>query len=140
MPRPRPYLAFVLLVAALLSPACGDDTQAPTTPTVTPPEINEPFDGTLTVHGAAIHSFTVQRPGTVKVTIAALDPDTAAILGLALGTWNGLACDIKLASTTATLNTTVTGTASTIGNFCAYIHDVGNLTAPLGYQIVVTHF
>lgn len=140
MPRPSPYLALGLLTAALLSTACGDDT-TPTNPTTTtPPEITEPFDGTVTVNGAATHPFTVQRAGTVTARIAALEPDATVVLGLALGTWNGAVCDLRVVSTNATLNTSVTGTASTVGGFCVYIHDVGGLTAPAAYQLVVTHF
>ena len=140
MYRTSPYLPLALLTVALLSPACGNDSQTPTTPTATPPETTDTFDGTVTVNGAVIHPFTVQRAGTVTVRIAALEPDATVVLGLNLGTWNGLVCDLKLAATSATLNTLITGTASTSGDFCAYIHDVGKLTAPASYQIVVTHF
>jgi hypothetical protein len=130
----------VVLVAAATAAACSDDPFDDTPTAPTPTEISRTFDGVVTINGAVTHAFDVQRPGTVTVRFEALEPDAAAVLGLSLGTWNGTVCDIKLAADNATQGTTVIGTASTTGNFCARIYDVGKLTAPSGYLIVVTHF
>ena len=141
MNRPSPYLLCAPLFAALLASACGSDSATPTTPTATAPaETTETFDGTVTINGAATHPFAVQRPGTVTVRFAVIEPDSTAVLSLSLGTWNGAACQWVIAVDAATQGTTVTGTASTAGSFCARILDVGKLTAPASYQIVVTHF
>lgn len=140
MIRSFAFRCVLLFVTAALGVACAEDpiSDNPTAPT--PAETTETFDGTVTINGAVTHPFAVLRPGTVTVRFAALEPDATAVLGLSLGTWNGTVCDIKLAADGATQGTTVVGTAATIGNFCARIYDVGKLTAPSGYQIVVTHF
>ena len=141
MPRLSPFLVLALLTAALLGPGCGDNTPAMTNQNApSPVPIDVPFDGIVTVNGAVTHPFDVQRPGQVIVRFAALEPDASVVLGLSLGTWNGVVCDIKLAADKATQGTTITGTASTAGSFCARVYDVGSLTGPVSYQIVVTHY
>jgi hypothetical protein len=57
-----------------------------------------------------------------------------------MGTWNGSACQIILANDNAALNVTLTGTANSVGQFCARVYDVGKLTATVDYSIEVTHF
>lgn len=134
------YLFGALLTLALLAPACGsDDPVTPTDPTP-PSETSEIFDGTVTVNGAVTHPFIVQRAGTVVARLAIVDPDAAAVIGMSLGTWNGAACQIILANDNAVLGVTLTGTASVAGSFCVRAYDVGKLTSPTSYQIVVTHF
>jgi len=49
-------------------------------------------------------------------------------------------CQIILANDAATSLGVVTGTASTAGNFCVRVSDVGRLTAPTDYEITVRHF
>ena len=136
MYRPIPVLAL-FLTAGLFS-GCGD-TETPTTPTDPPVEIAEPFTGTLTVNGAATHPFVVQRAGQATATVTSLSPDSAAVISVSLGTWNGQVCQILLANDAATVNTTVVGTASA-GNFCVRVLDVGRLTAPTDYAVTVRHF
>lgn len=132
------YLSLIPL-AALLFVACGSD-DGPTSPTDTPTEIVEAgIPGRITVNGAATHQFVVGTTGTVRATLTALSPDPTAVVGLSLGTWNGASCQIIIANTNATLNTTVFGTAS-VGNFCVYVQDVGRLTAPVNYELTVGHY
>lgn len=147
MHRPNPFrLAALVAVAsaALGASACGNNS-LPTTPTdTTPPtQFTETFEGTVTINGAITHPFVVQRAGTATARLSALEPDPTATVGVSLGTWNGAVCDIKLANDSTTVSSAaanVTATATTAGNFCVRIYDVGKLTAPAGYQIVVTHF
>ena len=137
MYRPIPLLALIL--AASLCAACGDD-DTPTTPTPdTPTELTETFSGTLTVNGAATHPFVVQRAGNVTAALSSLSPDSAAVISLALGTWNGQSCQIIIANDAATTNSIAVGTASA-GNFCVRLSDVGRLTAPTDYSVTVRHF
>ena len=86
--------------------------------------------------------FVVQRAGTVVAQIVTLAPDSTAVISLSLGTWNGQVCQIILANDAATSGAlgVVTGTASTAGNFCVRVSDVGRLTAPTDYEIIVRHF
>ena len=138
-------LPALILGAAIFSTACDDDSPTtPTTPTA-PTALEDVFGGgdtalTLTVNGAATHPFIVQRVGEVSATINALEPDAAAVISIALGTWNGVTCQILLANDAATTNGSVIGQATTVGNFCVRLSDVGRLTAPTNYTITVKHF
>jgi hypothetical protein len=60
-------------------------------------------------------------------------------MGLALGTWNGSACQLVITKTDAAEATVITGAVSALGSLCVYIHDVGNLVRPTEYEIEVTH-
>jgi hypothetical protein len=134
----RTTLVLTLLLTAGFAAACGDD-DTPTAPTDPPVAVTEPFSGTLTLNGAATHSFIVQRAGTATATLTALSPDSAAVISLSLGTWNGQSCQIILANDAATTNSSVVGNASA-GNFCIRVLDVGRLTAPTDYTVTVQHF
>jgi LysM repeat protein len=133
-------LPALMLAATIFSAACDDDSiTTPTTPTA-PTELVEEFTGTLTVNGAATHPYVVQRVGVTSATINTLEPNAEAVVGIALGTWNGQSCQIIIANDAATTNSAATGQATSIGNFCARISDVGRLTAPTDYKITVRHY
>jgi hypothetical protein len=130
--------AFVCVLAGVV--ACGDDTPtAPDQPVQRPTVTEPPIQGRLTVNGAASHSFTTGS-GQISVTITELVPDSAAVIGVSLGTWNGSACQIVLANDNATQGAGVLGTASGPGNFCVRVYDVGKLTAATEYTLTVVHF
>ena len=131
-------LSFPLLVATTFI-GCGSNN-TPTVPTQpTPVTITESFSDSLNVNGARTHSFTVDRAGGVSAQVKALS-DQSATLGVGLGTFNGAACTIIISNTAAVLNTTVTGTAQSTGQFCVWVNDVGKLTAGVDYTIDVTHY
>jgi hypothetical protein len=134
----RRLFAFVpVMVAALLTTGCDDP--APAAPSAPPPaEINETFTGTVTVNGAQTHPFPVTTAGAISARFASLSVSDA-VVGLSLGTWNGQVCQIILANDNATASSVVPGTAS-VGAFCVRVYDVGRLTGPLDYEVVVTHF
>ena len=135
----RALWAPVLVFAAFAAGACGDDssTDLPTAPT--PIAVTETFEGRLTVNGAVTQPFVVGTAGTVTARVAALEPAEATI-GLSIGTWNGVTCQIVLANDNATVGASVTGSATSTGNYCVRVYDVGKLTAAVSYQITVTHF
>ena len=134
------FIRVCVLIAVLAGAAgCGDDTPtAPQQPTQRP-TVTEEFTGRLTVNGASTHSFTTGS-GQISVTITELVPDSAAVVGVSLGTWNGTACQIVLANDNATQAGAVLGTASGPGNFCARVYDVGKLAAATEYKVTVVHF
>jgi hypothetical protein len=66
-------------------------------------------------------------------------PDSAIVMGLSLGTWNGAACQIVLANDNATQGTVVTALASSLGSFCVRVYDVGRLVEPTSYELQVVH-
>jgi hypothetical protein len=136
----RHLTPFLMLLAATTLAGCSSNDDLPETPTQpTPVQITESFSGNLNVNGARTHSFAVDRAGTVTAQLKALS-DQAATIGVSLGTFNGSACAILLSKTDAVLNSTVTGTAQSTGQFCVWLNDVGKLTAGVDYTIDVTHY
>jgi hypothetical protein len=131
--------AFPVLVA-LTFVACDaqDPFEIPTSPDP-PTIITETFNGTVTPNGAQAHAFATQASGEVTATLKFLVPDPTIPMGFALGTWNGSNCTLVITKTDAIENTVIIGAVSALGNLCVYIHDVGNLSAPIEYQIEVLH-
>jgi hypothetical protein len=136
----RYFFTFLIpFVATFTLAGCGSDPiDTPTTPTE-PTQITETFSGTLNVNGARTHNFTVDRAGQVSAQLKTLS-DQAATVGVSLGTWNGQSCAIIITNTSAVLNTTVIGTASSLGQFCVWLNDVGKLTAGVDYSVDVIHY
>jgi hypothetical protein len=141
MVRSRASFLAVLAVAALVA-GCGSDTPIDTGLSSTPPSpTTETFSGEgLNPNGARVHPFAVQAPGTVTATLTALVPNSTVLIGLGLGTWNGVACNITLVNDSAFEGFTLTATASTAGNLCLRLFDNGRLVQPASYQVTVTHF
>jgi hypothetical protein len=128
-------LVFVCGAAA----GCGDDP-GPTTPITPPTQITENFTGTLNLFGAATHVFTTEQTGQAQATISSLTPDGAAKVSFMFGTWNGSYCTVTFVKDDATTGSNFLGNASGPGAFCVRVSDIGLLTAPTDYEIVVTHF
>jgi hypothetical protein len=128
-------------VLALLMAACSSNTTpTTTTPTPTPTTITDTFSGTLTKNGGHTHPFAVAVPGVVTATLVSLTPDSTLVVGLALGTWNGTACQVILPADNATQGTVVTGNISSAGNLCVRVYDsTGNVVNIETYQINVAH-
>ena len=132
----RSCLQVLVLTALVAGAACGSSSTTPTTPT--PTTTTETFTGTLNTNGAVSHPFSAAAAGTVTVTATTLDP--VATIGLALGTWNGVACQIVIANDAATMGTTVTGTVTAAGSLCARVYDAaGSVTDPVAYTLTVVH-
>ena len=129
-----------LLLGALLSTtACGDDA-APTAPTpTTPVTVTETFSGSINRNGAATHTFLAQGSGTVTVALTTLSPEGTEAIGLSLGTWNGTACQLVIANTAAAQGAIVIGVASSAGNLCIFVQDVGKVAVAASYEITVVH-
>jgi hypothetical protein len=131
-------LLFISLFVGIVG--CGDD-DPPTAPTppVSRPTVTETFSGTLTVNGGVTHSFNTGS-GQIIATLDALAPNNAAVIGVALGTWNGAACQIVIANDSAGQAVQVVGVATTTGSFCMRVYDVGQLAAATDYTVTVVHF
>src|SRR5437016_9519683 len=101
-------LGGLAMVAVLAAGACGGaNLTPPTTPTPVPQA--EIFSGTLNPNGAATHPFTSQAGGTVTATLTTVDPNV--VIGMSLGTWNGISCQVVIANDAAVITSVVTGTA-----------------------------
>jgi hypothetical protein len=134
----------LLLGAAILAmTACSNSaTQAPTTTTAAP--VTDTFTGTLSANGAFTHIFSVSTLGAVSVSIVSLSPNTAQVVGLSLGVWNGSACSTSpatggSASDIATTGSTITLNTTAAGSLCARLYDVGFITTPVLYSMQITH-
>jgi hypothetical protein len=136
---PRITRRLTVIVAVLALNACSSDE--PTTPTAptTPTIISETFSGSVTRNGAQTHPFATQGSGTVTAIITLLAPDNTVKMGLALGTWNGSACQLVITKDDAGENIAITGAVSALGSLCVRIYDVGNLTAATDYEIRIDH-
>ncbi len=138
-----------LLLAALTASACGSNS-TPSGPTGPPPTaVTDTFDGTLTVNGAVTQPFVVGTAGTVVVRLAALEPPTYVVngetlnttIGVGIGTWNGVSCQIVIANDHAIVGASATGNATATGNYCVRVYDAdGKLPQSVNYQITLTHF
>jgi len=135
-------LAVVSAIAlmALGTTACdsGDDT-TPTTPTVPTPVVTETFAGSININGAATFTFPTTAGGTVNATLRTLTPVSTVQVSLALGTWNGVNCQVVLNNDRASQGGTITGNVSGAGTLCVRISDIGQITQQTGFEIVVVH-
>jgi hypothetical protein len=133
------FSVFPLLLAATLAAAsCSDDTTT-TAPTTTTPTTTETFSDTVTVNGAKTHQFAVTTRGSVSATLKSLSPDADQTVGVSLGTWNGLTCQIILANDSTVVGSGVNGAVSGVGNLCLRVYDVGKLKVAESYSVDVTH-
>ena len=76
---------------------------------------------------------------TPEHSLATLEPESATVVGLSLGTWNGTACAIVIANDAAVQGTIVLGQTTGSGSLCVRIFDVGNVVDPLDFTINVIH-
>lgn len=137
----RRYVPILALTAfALGGAACdsGDTTPDPD-PTEPTPTITETFAGSLAVNGAVTFNFTTTAAGTVTATLRSVTPDSGVPLGVSLGTWNGIICQVVLTNDKATQGTTVTGSVSGAGSLCVRVFDSGQVTQVTGFEVVVVH-
>jgi hypothetical protein len=142
MPRTLYRISLVVAIACALWACDNQTTTSPTNPSTpaTPTTTTETFEGTLAPNGARTFSFTVGAAGTVTATLTTLQPDPAAAVGLALGTWNGTTCQIVLANDNAVQGTTVTGAVSSAGSLCVRIYDAaGTLAGTVSFVVTVVH-
>ncbi len=130
-------LPLALVLAALA--ACDDDTPAnPVAPT--PDPVTVAFSGGLNVNGGATHQFTSNAAGSMTAALTTVEPDTTAVVGFAIGTWNGTACSHLIAQDGATLNSVLFGTVtSPSASLCVRVYDIGHLTDAINYTITVVH-
>jgi hypothetical protein len=137
----RAVVGTLLLVITSLGAAC-DDT--PTAPTDQPPEspvVSETFAGTVTVNGAVTHPFVVATPAAVQARLQNVSPLTETAMGFSMGTWNTQtqSCTTIISNDNALTGAVLIGSATTSGAFCVRVYDVGKLTAPNSYEVVVEH-
>lgn len=134
------FRAFLICCSTSLLTACGGDSTptTPTIPTPTPP-VTEVFTGQINRNGAATHPFRAGDSGSVTVTLNTVLPEGITAIGLSLGTWNGAACQTVIANDNAVAGASIIGTASTAGNLCVRVYDVGRIPDLASYEVSVLH-
>jgi len=135
----RPLCASALLAGALGAAACGEPGANLNPILPTPTQQTETFAGTLTINGGVTFQFTSNR-GTVTATLATVAPDSAVVVGMSLGTWNGITCAATLPNDQAVQGTTIYGTVNTTGVLCVRLYDVGKLPDSLEFEVKVIHY
>ena len=135
------FTLAAMLAIALSAAACSNNDSVTSPTPTTPVSVTDTFNGTLTRNGATSFPFNVSAAGTVYATLTSVADSTIPV-GLSLGIWNTStnACTIVLANDAAVQGTTVTGSATNIGQLCARVYDVGKVVDPLEYQLTVTHY
>lgn len=134
----------MLLVAALLASACGNDSSTSPSSTTTGPS-TEYFTGTLSPKTSQFYSFTVTTAGAVAVTLAS---DSATRIGaagteslmLGLGVPSGFGCSATSSGpATPALNAQLTSASSATGIYCVSVADPGTLTGDTLFVIRIVH-
>jgi hypothetical protein len=130
--------SLVLLLAALCVAACDSNTPFSTTTTSTA-TTTETFADTLSINGGKTFQFSSTARGTVTATLTSVAPESA-VIGVSVGTWNGVICQIVLAKDQTARGDSFTGTVSSVGNLCLRVYDpAGTLTGPVTYSVDVAH-
>jgi hypothetical protein len=130
---------FLALTIAAATVAC-EETSVPTVPTPTPaPTVTDTFNGSLGVNAAATFTFAVAAAGDVTATLTALSPDSAATVGISIGTWNGTTCQEVLANDLANQGSQIVGAVSVAADICVRVRDVGKLADPQVFTLTVVH-
>ena len=139
MPR-LPFRPFLLVLAAALTGAsCGSDNSTTTPTSPTPVYVTDTFSGSLAAGETARHTFSAKTPGAITLALTTLSPDSTLKVGLGLGTWDGTACAVILQTSAASQSSQYSASATSAGNFCVTIFDVGNLVDPAEYTVSLTH-
>ena len=140
------HMLLAVVVAACGAAAC-DSGDTPTNPIdPTPPEIvTETFTGAVGQNGAVTFTFTTKAAGAVTARLTSVEPDATLGLGVSLGEWNGLSCEVKITNDNALEGAGVAGTVSGIGILCLRVFDAGKIPGPnpdptrLTFEVILTH-
>jgi hypothetical protein len=140
------WRALLLVAVAVVASACdNNNASTPTGPTTIPTVLTETFSGTLLKNAAYTHPFAVTDAGDVSVfLVQSADParpDNNAIpIGISLGTWNGVSCAVVIASDSISPGASLTGRATSAGNLCVRVYDVGFVPGSANYELLIDHY
>jgi hypothetical protein len=133
----------IVLVAgvAVACAACNllNDVFSPSSSTSSSTTTPDTFNGTLSVQGSNLFTFTVAQAGTVSVTLSTLSASVA--VGLGIGTPSGTAsCTLTTSNASAVAGSTAQIVVTeNPGSYCVSIYDVGKLTGPATFTVSVAH-
>jgi hypothetical protein len=135
----RKLYRAVVLALALFAAGCDNEVENATGPIAPAPTTTDNFEGTINVNGANTHTFATVAAGPVTATLTEVTPDNTIAIGLVLGTWNGVICNVQLAMDFAVQGNQLVGSVSGPGSLCVRVHDNGRMSAPLSYKLSVVH-
>ncbi len=140
----RMFLAAAVLAVGAAACDSGDTPTNPIDPT--PPEmVTETFTGVVGQNGAVNFTFATKAAGQVTARLTVVSPDNTISLGVSLGEWNGLSCEIKVTNDTALEGAGVAGNVSGVGILCLRVFDAGKIPGPnpdpmrLNFEVILTH-
>jgi hypothetical protein len=133
----------VLLVMAALSLGCDNSSNSGTTTAPTVPLTNQTFTGSIDVGGSSSNTFVAAQAGEVDVTVSALAPPSNIIVGLSIGipsTVDPTSCLVQsgAAPTQVSASNVLSGSLAA-GTWCVKLSDLGYMSAPVNYTIIVAH-
>jgi hypothetical protein len=134
----RTMKRILLIVGLSLFTAACADPVLPQAPTPVAPTITEAFTDTLLQFGTNTHQFGVQQVGGLKVSLTNVSPPAAVLFGVGTHSLTGCAL-ISQQKYEPGSTAQLSGTATTPGQFCVMIYDVGTLTEPVTYTVTVLH-
>lgn len=133
---------LALIVLALAGTACGGNS-ATAPSTTTPSGSTEDFTGSLAIQGSSFYSFTAATAETVSVSLASLTADNGLVSPLVvrvgLGVPIGTDCSTNNSVDTAAGLTTQLTASVNPDVYCVKIADIGNLTVPMNFTILIGH-
>lgn len=135
------WLLCLPLVTTLAAAGCGGNPLSPTqlAELAALTTITDTFSGTVAVGATVVHPFASKAGGAVTLTLTAVGPDSAALLGLGLGAWNGATCTVQISTTTAKAGEVYQTSVSGAGNYCVAVADAGTSPADTTYTVQVAH-
>ncbi|HUU33116.1 MAG TPA: hypothetical protein VMW48_03575 [Vicinamibacterales bacterium] len=137
-PRRPVWLPLVVALTASgcagnpLSPSQLEELAALTT-------ITETFSGMVAAGAMVVHPFVGTAGGNVSLTLTAVGPDAAALLGLGVGTWDGADCTVQISTTQAAVGEVYQASLPSPGNYCVAVSDVGTSPPDTTYTVRVAH-
>jgi hypothetical protein len=134
--RLLPLGVFISLIA-LSAAGCGDSlTSSEIGPSGT---VTETFAGTLNPGGGTTHVFVTSGKGAIRATLTAVGEDNTRIVGLALGNWTGVACNLAAANDNAVASLPLQATVSAAGQICVRVYDTKGVPDATDYTLEVVH-
>jgi hypothetical protein len=136
---------FVLPVVAALISGCGTPEEPGieiiSSPTDGLVKVTDTFNGTLLAGGTNYHTFHTMQ-GVLAVTLVSVDPAVnAPLVGMAIGMWDGISCQVVMESAASVPTSVLVGTASLSSTVCIKVWDPSTMAAEssLKYQITAEH-
>jgi hypothetical protein len=100
----------------------------------------ETFSGTVNPQGFDTHTFTVNNTGEISIKITALAPLDNVPVGVIWGQGSGAGtCVSSIQSAVANLNVPAISGQIYSGSYCVVVYDLGILTGPETYSVLVSH-